>query len=85
VAIESGVRLNCICPSIVQTDLLRKSLERDPSVKQFIDQLGKQTVDVVAEGFIQLLNDEDKVGEAMRISVQNRIDYHTFSEQNIPL
>jgi hypothetical protein len=42
-------------------------------------------VDVVAEGFIQLLNDEDKVGEAMRISVQNGIDYHTFSEQNIPL
>ncbi len=42
-------------------------------------------VDVVAEGFIQLLNDEDKVGEAMRISVQNGIDYHTFPEQNIPL
>ncbi|XP_028402031.1 uncharacterized protein LOC114524972 [Dendronephthya gigantea] len=85
VAIESGIRLNCICPSIVDTDLLRKSLERDPTVQQFIDQLGTQTVDVVAEGFIQLLNDVDKVGEAMRISVQNRIDYHKFSEETIPL
>jgi hypothetical protein len=34
-------------------------------------------VDVVAEGFIQLLNDEDKVGEAMRIA-NGRIAYHTF-------
>lgn len=85
VAIEAGVRLNCICPTFVETDLLRKSVEENPSVQQSIDACGTQTVDVVAEGFIQLLNDEDKVGEAMRISVQNRIDYHTFSEEAVPL
>jgi hypothetical protein len=43
-------------------------------------------VDVVAEGFIQLLNDEDKVGEAMRISMKNGIDYHTFPpDEEVPL
>ena len=43
-------------------------------------------VDVVAEGFIQLLNDEDKIGEAMRITVKNGIDYHSFPpDEDVPL
>lgn len=42
--------------------------------------------DFVAEGFIQLLNDEDKVGETMRISMKNGIDYHTFlPDDQVPL
>lgn len=42
-------------------------------------------VDDVAEGFIQLLNDEDKVGEAMKISIKNGIEYHTFPPDPISI
>ena len=42
------------------------------------------STDVVAEGFLQLLQDEEKVGEAMRITSQKGIDYHPFSQETIP-
>jgi hypothetical protein len=34
---------------------------------------------------MQLLQDEDKVGEVMRITVQNGIDFHTFPEEPVPM
>ena len=39
----------------------------------------------MAKGFIQLINDEGKVGVAMRISMANGIDYHPFSDVPVPL
>ena len=42
-------------------------------------------VDIVAKGFLQLLEDETKNGEAMRITTQNGIDYHIFSKEKIPV
>lgn len=42
------------------------------------------SVDIVGKGFIQLLEDENKVGEAMRITAQKGIDYHPFPSQEIP-
>jgi hypothetical protein len=39
------------------------------------------SADTVADGFIQLLNDEDKVGEAMTVSVHDGIGYHKFPEE----
>ncbi|XP_028405588.1 15-hydroxyprostaglandin dehydrogenase [NAD(+)]-like [Dendronephthya gigantea] len=85
VAMKSGVRINCICPSFVDTDMSRTSALLIPEVKQQQQALGVQTVDDVAKGFIQLLNVEDKVGEAMRISFKNGIEYHTFPPDPILL
>jgi hypothetical protein len=42
------------------------------------------STDVVAKGFLQLLEDEDKIGEAMRITFQKGIDYHPFSQEPVP-
>lgn len=43
-----------------------------------LDLIFFSSAETVAEGFIQLLNDEDKVGEAMTISPRDGIGYHNF-------
>ncbi|CAB4019774.1 15-hydroxyprostaglandin dehydrogenase [NAD(+)]-like, partial [Paramuricea clavata] len=83
-ALSRGVRLNCMCPSCVDTDML-KTLTQNPVMKQAVDAMGVQTVDVVAKGFMQLLQDEEKVGEVMRITVKNGIDFHKFPEEPVPM
>lgn len=85
VTINVGVRLNCICPSVIETDMIKETVESDPSLKPQIDAIGMQSVDIVAKGFLQLLEDETKNGEAMRITTQNGIDYHIFSKEKIPV
>ncbi|XP_028400418.1 15-hydroxyprostaglandin dehydrogenase [NAD(+)]-like [Dendronephthya gigantea] len=77
-AIMSGVRLNCICPSFVDTDMMRFGMTNDPAMKTAVEKLGYVSSETVAEGFIKLLNDEEKVGEAMTISARNGIGYHDF-------
>jgi hypothetical protein len=34
---------------------------------------------------MQLLQDEEKVGEVMRITVKNGIDFHKFAEEPVPM
>ena len=84
-ASKRGVRMNVMCPSCVDTDLLKAVTDKDPVMKQAVDAMGVQTVDIVSKGFMQLLHDEEKVGEVMRITVQNGIDFHTFPEEPIPV
>ncbi|CAB4029266.1 SDR family oxidoreductase, partial [Paramuricea clavata] len=40
IAIESGVRLNCICPSFVDTDMVKDLAESGPGMKQYIAKAG---------------------------------------------
>ena len=47
--------------------------------------LSSCSVDAVAQGFMELLQDEEKVGEVMRITVKNGIDYHKFSDEPVPM
>ena len=84
-AIKMGVRLNCICPSTVDTRMLRETF-KNAELKEIASSLGTaiQSTDIVAKGFLQLLEDEEKVGEAMRITSQKGIDYHSFSPEPIP-
>lgn len=80
IAKQIGVRLNCICPSYVDTVLVREAMSHSPVLKSKLEALGLLSVDLVAKGFMELLKDENKCGEAMRITVKNGIDYHTFPE-----
>ena len=41
-ALKKGVRLNCICPSCVETDML-SVVTRNPALKQAVDLMGVQT------------------------------------------
>jgi hypothetical protein len=34
---------------------------------------------------MQLLQDEEKVGDVMRITVQNGIDFHKFPDEPLPM
>lgn len=84
-AVRVGVRLNCICPTLIDTDMLRanfpppEDLDLD-LLRAGVDKVVPQAPELVAKGFIQLINDETKVGEAMRISMANGIDYHPLSD-----
>ena len=40
-AFTKGVRINCICPSCVDTDMLRQ-VTRNPVMKQAVDEMGVQ-------------------------------------------
>lgn len=43
VTINVGVRLNCICPSVIETDMIKETVESDPSLKPQIDAIGMQS------------------------------------------
>ena len=42
-ASKRGVRINVICPSCVDTDLLKAVTSKDPVMKQAVDAMGVQT------------------------------------------
>ena len=42
-ALKRGARINVICPSCVETDLLRAVTDKDPVMKQAVDAMGVQT------------------------------------------
>lgn len=50
----------------------------------FLNYLFFVSVDVVAKGFLELLQDDEKAGEVMRITVKNGIDYHNFPKEQVP-
>ncbi|XP_011681271.1 15-hydroxyprostaglandin dehydrogenase [NAD(+)] isoform X1 [Strongylocentrotus purpuratus] len=79
-----NVRLNCLCPSFSETAILQqmKGLINHNPVAEAIYGAELQTVPVsmVAEGFIQLVEDDSKHGEVMRCTPQNGIDYKKFRD-----
>ncbi|XP_056450433.1 15-hydroxyprostaglandin dehydrogenase [NAD(+)]-like [Gadus chalcogrammus] len=81
-----GVRFNMICPTFVQTDIIN-SLTCPAALGQFahladptrklMEQHGVLDVSRVSEGFLQLLLDETKDGEAL-VVVSKGSQYYTF-------
>ena len=57
-----GIRVNCVCPGVIRTPLLEKSLEEDPAIKQLVNatlvmgRLG-ETIDV-ANAVLWLCSDK---------------------------
>lgn len=77
-ALEKGVRLNLVCPSIVDTQMTTSIVEEN--WVEFIKKTGCVTPDTVAKGFIQLIQEDSRNGEALRVTVQNGIEVHQFQE-----
>tara|TARA_R110000868_G_scaffold194297_3_gene439690 strand:- start:454 stop:1209 length:756 start_codon:yes stop_codon:yes gene_type:complete len=59
---KMGIRVNCVCPGVIRTPLLEKSLEEDPAIKQLVNatlvmgRLG-ETIDV-ANAVLWLCSDK---------------------------
>jgi 15-hydroxyprostaglandin dehydrogenase (NAD) len=81
----SGVRLCALCPSFTHTKsvdemgLLSRfsfSLKRAESLNDLKQVFGRLlSSEEVADGFIQLVQDDSRQGAVMRVTVQSGIDY----------
>lgn len=70
---DMNIRVNAICPSFVDTPLVwRAGPER---VQALTAQAGILQPELIAEGMIQLVNDDTKYGAIMRVTPQRGIDY----------
>lgn len=71
---ESGIRVNAICPTFTDTPLVRRSgEERIEEMKQQVG--GILQPEDVAEGLIELVEDDSRTGAIMRVTVRGGRDY----------
>lgn len=73
-ALESGIRVNAICPSYVDTPLVRRGGEE--KMNELAAQLGGilQPEDIAA-GVVELVEDDSRAGAIMRVTVRGGRDY----------
>ena len=73
-ALERGIRVNAICPSYVDTPLVRRGGEE--RMNELAAQLGGilQPEDIAA-GVIELVEDDSRAGAIMRVTVRGGRDY----------
>jgi NAD(P)-dependent dehydrogenase (short-subunit alcohol dehydrogenase family) len=70
---EANIRVNAICPSFVDTPLVwRDGPER---VAMMTAQMELLTPETVAQGLVELVQDESRAGAVMRVTSQRGIDY----------
>jgi 15-hydroxyprostaglandin dehydrogenase (NAD) len=70
---EMNIRVNAICPSFVDTPLVwRAGPER---VQALAGQMGLLKPELVAQGLIELIEDDTRAGAVMRVTSQRGIDY----------
>ncbi len=70
---EAGIRVNAICPSVVDTPILASF---EPEQQQaMINQLGLLPPEKIAEGLLELVRDDSRAGAIMRVTTARGIDY----------
>ncbi|XP_048576720.1 15-hydroxyprostaglandin dehydrogenase [NAD(+)] isoform X2 [Nematostella vectensis] len=83
VAHRKGIRAACICPVFTDTPLLDKIKEEMPQMSTLLEHIGVCTVDQIAEGFLQLLQDDEKVGGVLKVTAKDGVGYEEFKYQGI--
>ncbi|XP_028409968.1 15-hydroxyprostaglandin dehydrogenase [NAD(+)]-like [Dendronephthya gigantea] len=77
-SLDKGIRLNLICPAFVNTRMTTGIT--DVAWVKMIQDVGCVTPDLVAKAFLQLVKDDSCNGQALRVTLQNGIDFHSFLE-----
>lgn len=71
---DEGIRVNAICPSFTDTPLVRR--DGDARVGEITKAMGGiLDAEFVAEGFVELVEDDSRAGAIMRVTVQRGRDY----------
>ncbi|XP_041375951.1 15-hydroxyprostaglandin dehydrogenase [NAD(+)]-like [Gigantopelta aegis] len=78
--IKNGVRINVLCPSFVDTNLFA-DLNSDnclnvPALKAMIQHVGVMTSEHVAEGLLELIEDETRNGAVLKMRKKEGRVYH---------
>lgn len=89
---KCGVRVNVLCPSFTDTEIL-KTVSSEDSMGQFahLANIAQKTVEsvgilqpsLVAEGFLQLVTDNTRNGAVMRVTMHKGIDYQPYKQASL--
>ncbi|XP_046549856.1 15-hydroxyprostaglandin dehydrogenase [NAD(+)]-like [Haliotis rubra] len=64
---DNGVRVNVLCPSFADTALLPRGGSADGDVGKYMDEHGVMSPEYVAEGFLDLVQDDSKNGAVLKM------------------
>ncbi|XP_071082016.1 15-hydroxyprostaglandin dehydrogenase [NAD(+)]-like [Haliotis cracherodii] len=67
VCTDNGVRVNALCPSFVDTAMVPPEGEAGEELKTFLDEHGLMSVEYVAEGFLDLVQDDARNGAVLKM------------------
>lgn len=73
---KKGIRVNAICPAFTDTPLVQSELEHNGKLKEAVESFGGLIdVSVVASGVLDIILDESRFGELMRITKKKGARY----------
>ena len=72
---QYGIRVNCVCPGLVDTPLVRRGIEasEDEEIKKAFETIPMIDPRQVAEGMAKLIEDDSMVGQAMMILLEGNV------------
>ncbi|XP_003390268.1 PREDICTED: 15-hydroxyprostaglandin dehydrogenase [NAD(+)]-like [Amphimedon queenslandica] len=77
----ANVRVNCICPYYVKTQMSQRGLDAMPEqFKNEILQNGLMDPEDAAKGIMELITDTSKNGTVLRASAKRGLSYHIFND-----
>jgi len=77
-----GIRVNCVCPGLVNTPMLRRSAGTEPPA--WLDTVKMLEPDEIADGVIELITNDTLAGRVMRIMPGHR-DFAALPEFPVPM
>ncbi|RDD43040.1 15-hydroxyprostaglandin dehydrogenase [NAD(+)] [Trichoplax sp. H2] len=84
---SDGIRVNAICPSYAPTSLFEASIDSLVNANQHEEARKMKaiiiSIDQVARGMIQLVEDDTKNGAVMRITAAKGIDYQPYRSSKL--
>ncbi|XP_065919441.1 15-hydroxyprostaglandin dehydrogenase [NAD(+)]-like isoform X2 [Dysidea avara] len=80
---SDGVRVNCVCPTWVDTDMGNMVLGEYASdrVKETVKRATLLSPELVADAVLLLVQDTSKAGAVARVTPRNGVDFHKFDRK----
>jgi NAD(P)-dependent dehydrogenase (short-subunit alcohol dehydrogenase family) len=79
---KAGIRVNCICPDFTETPLVINAMEDKTfaAVVNMKKSIGQDLIspELVADGMIQLIEDEEQAGAVLRVNYSKGIHYKLY-------
>ncbi|XP_071082029.1 15-hydroxyprostaglandin dehydrogenase [NAD(+)]-like [Haliotis cracherodii] len=80
--VDNGIRINMLCPAFADTalvaDIESTAVGSPTAAKEFIDKIGIMTPEYVAEGFLDLVQDETRNGSVLKMAKTFGKVYHEY-------